>query len=1292
MSKKTEPICSRLSQESVIETIKGEPSRFVFLLGAGVSYSAGILIASEIIKYLKKELYLFSKGLAENDLSETYERGVYEEKLNLKIRGTLTTIPMGSQDIDAAVEEWCNKQEWFNKNKPYSSVLQKRFPLPDLRRQFFERLCEGKNPTAGHEALAMIVTSPSPNRPNIILTTNFDRLMDYSLLRQLRDKGVPYIARHDWDVRGVPLESPIPKLLKLHGDYLYDDIANLDPELKEKIEGSMGYIFREALRGRGLVVVGYGGNDDTIMGLLDQLAEGEAYFTHGMYWTSLREPGEGDKRIIGLLNKFERRGATGAWVRIERSDTFFMALAKALNIEKGLDVSQKYDLEKYKSELTERLRTEPLLKSSRTLENSKVTLRDLSGLTKEEEGETIEIDELLDKSTSKLLMVIGEPGSGKTTGLRRLAYHLLQHGLAIPVIIPLRHYKKEHANLLECGGITPPLSISLKENGQSIVLLCDGLEDVPEDSKVLAELKTLSEIYYCVVTCRTVNYVHIPDFKVFEILELREPAIYEFVVSELGPERGEILYAHIVKEKALRELSKNPLMLTILVRTYEQSGKIARNRMDLFDRFASGYLSSRAGEEEVMGRKQTVLSRMAYRLNVSNRNITRLDLEQLVKDTGFDEVQAKVIVTELLNSRLIKEETEPGTPVKTITFLHPTLESYFAIKEFEQLLQNSPDDFDFHKRLAKSYSALLYEEKVREHFTEALRLGPDEAGMYSMYASFLRSIGKELEALDVLQKGLENCPEEAVLYRLYSIIAYRLKKSELSLTFLRKAHKLRAADDTVYVLLGKYLAEQKSYSEAEQVFKEGLDLFPEYPGLYDCYASMLRVQRRYLEAAEVYERGIEKCRGTPKLSSSYAGMLSQQGAFEKAARVLEEAVSKFPTNTFLYQSLASAYRRNGDLENAKKAYEQGIRNCPRNSQLFEGLISVLVKLDQWEEANRIYNKSVEQFPGNPNVHKIFGNLLAGAGKATLAEEVFEKGLKYCPDNRHLYSSYAQMLEKHGKAEAAIELYKKGIKRCSDRHELFVEYTRLLEAQGKIVEAELRLKESLESYPYSPDVYRDYANLLKRQRRNKDAERVLEKGMKVCPNNNLVCRDYGEMLWKYKPDKVIEAYKRAIEANKDNSTFYYDFAIILKKMGRKEEAAGIFQQGVENCFGGPYLYKDYGNLLFELGRMEEAQSIFEEGIKKFSDVEGLYKDFAGMQIKMGEYDMAEETYRKGIKNCQGNTDLFHKLASVLRDRRWYGQARDVLEEGLRLHPGNPHLQKAYSEILKKLENPGGEANK
>ncbi|TWU58553.1 NAD-dependent protein deacetylase [Rubripirellula tenax] len=227
---------------NAISKTRDHHPNFTLLLGAGASVESGIKSGASLVKDWRQE-YAAIHGHPDD------------------------------------AEDYLQSQRWYGQPEEYSMLFEQLFDQPSLRREFIESLIKDANPSWGYVYLVNLIRE---GVFNTVFTTNFDDLLNeacYLFSTETR----PIVCAHDSSIRSIRVFSSRPKIIKLHGDFLFDSIKNTVREL-ENLEDNMREKFRQCAGEFGMIVIGYGGNDRTIMDTFDALLRNDDYFPHGVYW------------------------------------------------------------------------------------------------------------------------------------------------------------------------------------------------------------------------------------------------------------------------------------------------------------------------------------------------------------------------------------------------------------------------------------------------------------------------------------------------------------------------------------------------------------------------------------------------------------------------------------------------------------------------------------------------------------------------------------------------------------------------------------------------------------------------------------------------------------------------------------------------------------------------------------------------------------------------------------------------------------------------------------------------
>lgn len=252
---------------NIISTRTDHNPNFCLFLGSGASRSSNIPTAQELVEQWRAKTY---KDLT-NDLEER-----------------------SPSEIKAWLSE--HASDWYDEKREYSCLIEKLFPLRNNRRIFIETTVADKIPSIGYAYLVRIAEA---GLLRTIFTTNFDDLLNEAFYQFSSERAL--VCAHDSSVDSISITSHRTKIIKLHGDYLFEDLKNTELETR-RLDDNMKDKLEEFLKEYGLILVGYSGSDRSITRILNDMSDKQQYLPTGLFWC-FRDSDEISEEALEILRK-----------------------------------------------------------------------------------------------------------------------------------------------------------------------------------------------------------------------------------------------------------------------------------------------------------------------------------------------------------------------------------------------------------------------------------------------------------------------------------------------------------------------------------------------------------------------------------------------------------------------------------------------------------------------------------------------------------------------------------------------------------------------------------------------------------------------------------------------------------------------------------------------------------------------------------------------------------------------------------------------------------------------------
>lgn len=267
--------------------------KFCFILGAGASVSSGIPTGLQMMSQWRDYLLQESKNIP----------NLIEER---------------AENLGIPEEEYAHifKLDYELKSEDYFTLYDLRFEgTSNSTSTFLEEHMTGKSPSCGYYYLADLLCN-TKNR--LVITTNFDSLMEDALF--ISQSTHPLVAGHESLAPLIGNDSRRPVVAKIHRDLLYKPMNRR--EETQALERSWIQPLSKALSKYIPVVIGYGGGDQSLMSLLQELQ------LDGIFWCTRGEREKPSEKIQKIIEQHN-----GYWVPILGFDELLLQIYEKFNQE-----------------------------------------------------------------------------------------------------------------------------------------------------------------------------------------------------------------------------------------------------------------------------------------------------------------------------------------------------------------------------------------------------------------------------------------------------------------------------------------------------------------------------------------------------------------------------------------------------------------------------------------------------------------------------------------------------------------------------------------------------------------------------------------------------------------------------------------------------------------------------------------------------------------------------------------------------------------------------------------------
>ena len=308
----------------------------------------------------------------------------------------------------------------------------------------------------------------------------------------------------------------------------------------------------------------------------------------------------------------------------------------------------------------------------------------------------------------------------------------------------------------------------------------------------------------------------------------------------------------------------------------------------------------------------------------------------------------------------------------------------------------------------------------------------------------------------------------------------------LPLLLCAAAVVLAAADPAALSDQAMSLAQQKRFAEAEQLWKQALELDGEFfPALFNL-GYMNFQQSKFAEG----ERYLEIAAATKSADFNTYYLLglsrSKLGRREDALRAWQSALELQPNNTKLMQVMAVEYGAGRYHQEAAALAERAIRANSAEPALYLMAITAHRHAGQLSKGREIARRAAERFPDSARAQFEHGWHLLKDGEYDQALPRIKKAMELDPNYEEPFFYYGDWLVNQGRYAEAEPLLRRAIEILPGYIPARVRLGRALMGAGRLDAAVAELEKALKQEPRHPQPHLLLSQIYFRQKQIKKA--------------------------------------------------------------------------------------------------------------------------------------------------------------------------------------------------------------
>lgn len=184
----------------------------------------------------------------------------------------------------------------------------------------------------------------------------------------------------------------------------------------------------------------------------------------------------------------------------------------------------------------------------------------------------------------------------------------------------------------------------------------------------------------------------------------------------------------------------------------------------------------------------------------------------------------------------------------------------------------------------------------------------------------------------------------------------------------------------------------------------------------------------------------------------------------------------------------------------------------------------------------------------------------------------------------------------------------------------------------------------------------------------EADKAFRRALEFAPNSPLLLVNYATMLRKFgRLEEALGAFQRAVDAAPDFAKAWIDLGVTALEVGRHQQALAALGRAVELQPGSALAWHALGNAHRADGEIEAAEGTFRKAVALAPEYGSAWVNLGVVLRLLGRSDEAITCFERAAKAGYAGPELSDVLAGALLDNGRLGEALEQARRLTREHP-------------------------